>query len=359
MRKSISIATAIVLCMLILVACGSEEQIIVSTIDIIEETPEEQVSEDNSKETVEIKQVVSNPIEIKLLDEKHADFLFDLNLITGKDVKANNVMDLTLSFPESECELCFEGDCPAGDGSDETIPPHAYGNFEGGYGCLGEVEFEVNDEHIVILHLSLTEPEVIDIATIASDSDKCELTLYMFDDDNEYLNEYLFSDIVNRSGFESRYADEINAALEVRSEDDDDDVPSQGHVGDPSSVSLNDFVGEYRGINPFFVSNWDTYEMSEDVDHSLLTIKKTTDGCEFTDFVLDSDKAPKRHENLSPITLKESEMEYFLDDGQEDLWDCLRVDSEYGLIILSKRQKDGQLVVAIDFGGVPQMYIPR
>ena len=52
-------------------------------------------------------------------------------------------------------------------------------------------------------------------------------------------------------------------------------------------------------------------------------------------------------------------MRYVLDDGQEDLWDTLEVDSKYGLIILAKRQRDGQLMVAIDFGGSPQVYIPK
>lgn len=137
------------------------------------------------------------------------------------------------------------------------------------------------------------------------------------------------------------------------------DNTAQNYIGDPASVSLSDFVGEYRGISPYFITDWDTYEMSEDVDHSSLTINLTTDGCEFTNFVLDSDKPINRHEVLDSITLKESDMRYVLDDGQEDLWDTLEVDSKYGLIILAKRQRDGQLMVAIDFGGSPQVYIPK
>ncbi len=48
-----------------------------------------------------------------------------------------------------------------------------------------------------------------------------------------------------------------------------------------------------------------------------------------------------------------------LDDGQEDLWDSLEVDTVYDKIIFARRQKDGRLMIGIDLGGAPQVFIPN
>ena len=123
-------------------------------------------------------------------------------------------------------------------------------------------------------------------------------------------------------------------------------------------------MGDYRGINLFFVVDWETYEMSEDVDHSSLSFVKTDDGYELKNIVIDDIRAPKRHKSLNPVILHDSDMSYYLDtDTNEDdpiPWDCLIIETDDADIIFSKWQKNGQLMITIDIGdGVPQVFIPR
>lgn len=139
-----------------------------------------------------------------------------------------------------------------------------------------------------------------------------------------------------------------NSENEDNAENDSDKCP----------ITMDDFVGDYKGFDPFFVTDWDTYEMSEDVDRSTLTIIKDGDSYLLTNFVLKRGRSLKTTE-LSPINVNEADMTFYVDDGQEDLWDCFSVETqEYGLIIFSKRQKDGQIVVCVDLGGLPESFVP-
>ena len=127
-----------------------------------------------------------------------------------------------------------------------------------------------------------------------------------------------------------------------------------------TAVSLGDFIGDYKGINPFYVIDWNTYEMSEDVDHSFLSVVKKEDGYEVKDINIDS-TSPKRHMTLEPIFLKDSDVSYYLDtdsSGGDDYWDCFLLEMDDADIIFSRWRKNGQLVVTIDLGdGSPLMFI--
>lgn len=127
-----------------------------------------------------------------------------------------------------------------------------------------------------------------------------------------------------------------------------------------TAVSLGDFIGDYKGINPFYVIDWTTYEMSEDVDHSFLSVVKKEDGYEVKDINIDS-TSPKRHMTLEPIFLKDSDVSYYLDtdsSGGDDYWDCFLLEMDDADIIFSKWRKNGQLMVTIDLGdGSPLMFI--
>lgn len=129
-----------------------------------------------------------------------------------------------------------------------------------------------------------------------------------------------------------------------------------------TAVSLGDFIGDYKGINPFYVIDWTTYEMSEDVDHSFLSVVKKEDGYEVKDINIDS-TSPKRHMTLEPIFLKDSDVSYYLDtdnSGGDDYWDCFLLEMDDADIIFSKWRKNGQLMVTIDLGdGSPLMFISK
>ena len=66
-----------------------------------------------------------------------------------------------------------------------------------------------------------------------------------------------------------------NSENEDNAENDSDKCP----------ITMDDFVGDYKGFDPFFVTDWDTYEMSEDVDRSTLTIIKDGDSYLLTNFL--------------------------------------------------------------------------
>ncbi|MBE7009386.1 MAG: hypothetical protein E7422_09665 [Ruminococcaceae bacterium] len=184
----------------------------------------------------------------------------------------------------------------------------------------------------------------------------------LFDDDNEYEAEYRCTDIINQRAYQSRYNNGTGKPDDTGGQGTGEPVVS--NAGDPTSVSLNDFVGDYRGINLFFVVDWETYEMSEDVDHSSLSFVKAEDGYELKNIVIHDIRAPKRHKTLNPVVLHDSDMAYYLDtDTNEDdpiPWDCLIIETDYADIIFSKWQKNGQLMITIDIGdGVPQVFIPQ
>lgn len=129
-----------------------------------------------------------------------------------------------------------------------------------------------------------------------------------------------------------------------------------------TAVSLGDFIGDYKGINPFYVIDWTTYEMSEDVDHSFLSVVKKEDGYEVKDINIDS-TSPKRHMTLGPVFLKDSDVSYYLDtdnSGGDYYWDCFLLEMDDADIIFSKWQKNGQLMITIDLGdGSPLMFISK
>lgn len=121
-------------------------------------------------------------------------------------------------------------------------------------------------------------------------------------------------------------------------------------------VSLKDFVGTYRGFNPFYVTNWETYEMSGNADNSTMSFVKSGDDFMMTDINIDSNST-KTHKKLDPVTFKDSEMTYYLDAGQEDLWDCLSYKATDGwLYQFCKRRKDGQLIIAIGVGSFTESF---
>ncbi len=99
--------------------------------------------------------------------------------------------------------------------------------------------------------------------------------------------------------------------------------------------------------------------MSEDVDKSSLSFVVAGDDYKLDNIIIDS-TSPKIHKNLEAVTLSEGEMTYYLDDGQEDLWDCAKkVTTDGWTYILCKRQKDGQLMVAMDSGEVTESFVPK
>lgn len=123
-----------------------------------------------------------------------------------------------------------------------------------------------------------------------------------------------------------------------------------------ANVSLQDFVGQYRGFNPFYVTDWNTYAMSEDVDRSSLSFAAVGDDYAMKDIIIDS-TSPKIHKNLDDVVFRDNEMTYYLDDGQEDLLDCLKnVSADDWTYLLCKRQKDGQLVVTMDNGEITESF---
>lgn len=113
-----------------------------------------------------------------------------------------------------------------------------------------------------------------------------------------------------------------------------------------TSISLDDFIGSYRGINPFYVTNWDTYEMSENADNSTLSFVKAGNGYMLCNIVLDSNST-NVHTNLESVAFNDNDMTYYLDDGQEDLWDGLSAENERGIFKFCKRRKDGQIVIGM------------
>jgi len=109
---------------------------------------------DNTKAASNQAQVY--PIEIKLLDEKHADFYFNLEEMKDQDVDLSRIFALSCTFPASKCEIRYEGELPVGDGSYDTVPPSAYAYCDT-IGDFGEVGIERENDKQFVLHLDLTE----------------------------------------------------------------------------------------------------------------------------------------------------------------------------------------------------------
>ena len=109
-----------------------------------------------------------------------------------------------------------------------------------------------------------------------------------------------------------------------------------------SSVSLKDFIGNYRGN-------------TGESNNSSMSIVQSGDSYMLTNIKIDSDSANK---NIDSKTLKDSDMRSYVDHGQYDDWNCLEyTDSEGWLYQFRKNSRNGQIVVSLSQNGIVELFV--
>ena len=133
------------------------------------------------------------------------------------------------------------------------------------------------------------------------------------------------------------------------------DNNQENNIKKDNEITLENFVGNYRGIDPFAVIDWDTYEMANDNDKSTLSITKSDN-----EYKLDVKiKYKQIEDSFNSIYIKSENMTYKEDEtiANGDLWDCLETENNIGDYSFCKRRSDNRIVVSMNIGEYTETFI--
>ncbi len=125
------------------------------------------------------------------------------------------------------------------------------------------------------------------------------------------------------------------------------DNKTQTDTSGDNTIKLADFAGDYRGFLPLFVSDFETYTMTKDVDRSYISIAGSEDGCTLTEIHIDNDYY-EYHADLDPITIKDTDVTHLLDSDGENDWQELEYKDDNIKIVFEKRVTDGRLMIGME-----------